>query len=1132
VIPGVQTSDERARETIRTDLDRSLLVEAAAGAGKTTELVNRIVAVLRTGRARVEQIVAVTFTHKAAGELKLRLRLQLDATREAASGQELDNLNDALARLEEASIGTIHSFCAQILRERPVEARVDPAFEDVAEQEQRRIYERAFRSWFERALTEARPGLRRALCRLAWRDSWESGTPIEQLRYAGQNLIEWRDFPTPWRREPFDREGELETLCAAARQIDAVMRRCRLRTDALLVSLRPITGFLTWIDRQSDRRTRDYDTIEALTLKLARDLKRDQKKGRGPFADGLARERVVEARDHLIGAIGDFKTRADAELAALLQAEMQDLVTRYEDLKRRAGKLDFTDQLIYVRDLLRNNREVREFLQQRFTHLFIDEFQDTDPLQSEILLLLASDNPLQDDWLQVTPAPGKLFIVGDPKQSIYKFRRADVLLYQLIRDRLIERGVALVYLSKSFRGLQPLQNCVNTAFEPLMCEDRDAGQAGYVPLIGDTPPIPGQPGVVALPAPRPWGWRGIEKKAINACLPDATAAFIEWLVKESGWQVRDPARPKQLAPLEARHIAVLFRRFINGGQDVTRDYVRSLEARDIPHLLVGSKSFHQREEVEMLRAACTAIEWPDDALSVYATLRGSFFAIPDHLLLRWRFELGRQFHPLQPRDSEPPPELAPIAEALDLLADLHWHRNRRPVADTLNRLLEATRAHAAFAMRPGGRQVLANAYRVPDLARTFELTGGISFRGFVDELAAQSDRSEASEAPIIEESADGVRLMTVHTAKGLEFPVVVLADMTANLAAGDPDRHIDAAARICATRLLRCAPFELIENDAIERARERAEGVRVAYVAATRARDLLVVPVVGAGECNGWLSPLTAALYPQRSESRRSSRADGCPDFGEATLLNGPGDQDCVRPGLHRPQHGEHEVVWWDPAALRLDIDAKFGLDDYDMLAGPADRGLAAYEAWKQGREAAIERGSSLQFEIFNPSESAEPPPGFEPTIQFDVVGRTAGRPSGRRFGTLVHAVLRDSELEMGGIEALAKTYGRSLGATTAEVDAAIESARTALMHPLIAQARTAERWRVEAPITARIDGRLLEGAMDLAFFDRGVWHIVDFKTDAHVEARRKHYEAQLRWYALALGRSAGCQTECHLLSV
>ncbi len=1132
MIAAPESSDERARDIIRRELDRSLLVEAAAGTGKTTELVNRIVAVLRSGRARVEQIAAVTFTHKAAGELKLRLRLELDAARAGASGAELDHLNDALARLEEASIGTIHSFCVQILRERPVEARVDPAFEEADEPEQRRIYQRAFRSWFERALSEARPGLRRALCRLAWRDSWESGAPIEQLQYAGKALIEWRDFPGAWRRAPFERERELDTLCDAARQIAAAIERCPSPTDALAQSLRPVEEFLAWVDRQSARRARDYDTIEALTLKLGRDLKKDARTGRGPFASGLPRERVVRAREQLIQAIGDFKTRADADLAAALREDMRDLILGYEDLKRRAGKLDFTDQLIYVRDLVRGNREVRAFLQQRFTHLFIDEFQDTDPLQSEILLLLAAADPAQDDWMEATPAPGKLFIVGDPKQSIYKFRRADALVYQAIRDRITKRGVLLLYLNRSFRGVQPVQQCINAAFEPLMQEDRDAGQAGYVPLTGGAPAIPGQPAVVALPAPKAWGWRTVEKKAINECLPDAIAAFIAWLLRESRWRVRDPGEPEKLEPLKERHIAVLFRRFVNSGQDMTRDYVRALEARGIPHLLVGSKSFHQREEVETLRAACAAIEWPDDALSVYATLRGTLFAIPDHLLLRWRFELARRFHPLQPREGETPAELAPIAEALDLLADLHRHRNRRPIADTLNRLLEATRAHAGFAFRPGGRQALANAYRVPELARAFELTGGISFRAFVEELESQTDRSEASEAPIIEESADGVRLMTVHAAKGLEFPVVILADMTANLAAGDPDRYIDPRSQICAMRLLRCAPFELLENEAIERARERAEGVRIAYVAATRARDLLVVPTVGAGELEGWLSPLTEAIYPRLKEARHSRPADGCPEFGDLTLLNGPVGQECVKPGLHRPRRGEHEVVWWDPKALRLEVDAKLGLSDYDMLAAPASESLAAHEAWKQRRAAAIARGAAPSFAIFNPSETAAPPPGFESAVQFETTLRAAGRPFGPRFGTLTHAILRDSELRAERVEALAAMHGRSAGATRDEISAAAEAAKAALAHPLIARARAAERILIETPLMARIDGRALDGTMDLAFLENGVWHIIDFKTDAHIETRRKHYETQLGWYAVALSRATGRAVECHLLAV
>src|SRR5579883_3381199 len=196
-----QIGDREARERIRTSLGESLIVEASAGTGKTTELVHRLLHILQTGTGRIENIVAVTFTHKAAGELKLRLRQRLDEARQSATDPtHIANLEDALKRLEEAAIGTIHSFCAQILRERPVEAVVDPAFEELSDQQAGRIYERAFRAWFQDKLGHGAPGLRRALLRLAWRDSWENTPPIEQLQFAGRKLIEWRDHPAPWRR--------------------------------------------------------------------------------------------------------------------------------------------------------------------------------------------------------------------------------------------------------------------------------------------------------------------------------------------------------------------------------------------------------------------------------------------------------------------------------------------------------------------------------------------------------------------------------------------------------------------------------------------------------------------------------------------------------------------------------------------------------------------------------------------------------------------------------------------------------------------------------------------------------------------------------------------------------------------
>jgi ATP-dependent helicase/nuclease subunit A len=1139
--PVIEKLDDRAaRERIRTSLAESLLVEASAGTGKTTELIARIVAVLAGGLTTIEHIVAVTFTNKAAGELKLRLRQELDRARDVAKNAgERANIENALEHLEEASIGTIHSFCAQILRERPVEAVVDPAFEELNEQQASRIYERAFRAWIERKLGDGAPGLRRALVRLAWRDSYDSSSPIEQLQYAAWKLIEWRDHPAPWRTQEFHREAEIDRLVEQVQLIAEAASRCTKRNDNLVKSLRPAQALVTWIERAESAGARDYDSLESLLIKLIRDINRNPQKGSGGFAEGVPREQVVQAREHLLDRLENFQHAADADLAAILRGEMWDLVVQYDQLKRRAGKLDFVDLLLLARDLVRDKSDVRRYLQDRFTHIFIDEFQDTDPLQAEILLLLAADDPAESDWLKVAAKPGKLFVVGDPKQSVYKFRRADVVLYREIRDALQSRGVGIVQLTTSFRALRPIQHLVNVAFQAEMQDDVSSGQAAYAPLHGETPPLPKQPSVIALPAPRPYGSMRISRAAIDACLPETIVAFIEWLVRESGWKVRDPERPSQLQPISSRHVCVLFRRFTNFGKDITRDYVRSLEAREIPHLLVGSKSFHSREEVETLRAALSAIEWPDDELSVFATLRGSLFAIPDNLLLRFHHEIGR-LYPFRPPPENLDKDFKPIIEALNLLASLNRTRNRRPIADTVNSLLEATRAHAGFALRPAGHQVLANVYRVADLARSFELSGGVSFRGFVEELQSQSEKAESAEAPVLEEGAEGIRLMTVHAAKGLEFPVVILADMTANIAAVDPDRYVDARERLCATRLLRCAPWELREHEPEERLRERAEGVRVAYVAATRARDLLVIPSVGDEELEGWLSPLNKAIYPANDRYRNATRAEGCPKFGNATVTERPffvHEESSVQPGLHTPQQGQHEVVWWDPKILKLAPPANLGLRQEEILKGDPDeeesQSLIAYRNWSAQREKVNAAGHRKEFDVFTATEAAESPADFFVGVKFEALPKAAGRSAGSRFGTLVHVILRDAALDGADIDKLAKVHGRVLGATDQEIEHAAEATAAALKHPLLERARKSKICRRELPILLKLEGnRILEGVIDLAFEENGTWHIVDFKTDAEIGPSRKRYENQLRWYCFALARLNNAPVEAHLLSV
>jgi ATP-dependent exoDNAse (exonuclease V) beta subunit len=206
-------------------------------------------------------------------------------------------------------------------------------------------------------------------------------------------------------------------------------------------------------------------------------------------------------------------------------------------------------------------------------------------------------------------------------------------------------------------------------------------QADYVALSPFRPATKGQPSVIALPVPKPYGTRNVSAIAIEASLPDAAGAFIDWLVHESKWKVTERTGETPV-PVAARHVCILFRRFISFGEDVTMPYVRALEARGVKHVLVGGKTFHDREEVETLRAALAAIEWPDDELSVFATLRGSLFAIGDEELMAWKYQFKRRFTLFVPREVRDNTHCRAIVQALDTLRALHRNRNRVSIADT------------------------------------------------------------------------------------------------------------------------------------------------------------------------------------------------------------------------------------------------------------------------------------------------------------------------------------------------------------------------------------------------------------------------------------------------------------------
>jgi ATP-dependent helicase/nuclease subunit A len=1151
----VTPTDQAARDRIREALDESLLVEASAGTGKTSELVRRLVAVLGSGRAAVDGIVAVTFTRKAAGELKLRLRQELDAARdEAADEATRGHLEAAITHLEEARIGTIHSFCAELLRERPVEARVDPDFVELAEGEDRRLFAEVFQRWAQRAMLDEPPALRRFLARPP--TGRDDAGPLAALEAAAWSLAEWRDFAAPWARPELALEPLAEAAISAVRALEAPAREGPAG-DALRQRLQPAVELLDWLDRHDEATAvgiGDRQAVEGRLVAAAIALSRYGQKGRTKRYGRWLREEVLAMLDTAVHALVRHREIADAELAAELRDLLWSVVEAYQDEKRRAGLIDFADLLIGARDLVRDDADTRRHLQDRFTHLFVDEFQDTDPVQAELLLLLAADDPEETDAWRARPRPGKLFAVGDPKQSIYAFRRADVRLYERVKQQLVERGVGLVRLSNSFRATAPLQDLVNRAFEPRMQGDVERGSPAYVPLEGGPEASPLRPSIVVLPVPEPFSGRRQSPlfSAVEAQQPPVVAAWIDWLLTSSGWTIRDPEQGER--PVRPRDVCVLFRRFSSFGRDVARPYVRELEARGVQHVLVGSRSFHQREEVETLRAAAGAIERPDDVRRVYATLRGALFSLEDGALWRYQRQAGG-LEPYRERPSGLDAELAPVAEALDLLLELHRRRNRRPIVRTLTELLERTRAHAGFALRRAGDQVLASVQRVLDLARGYETSGGRSFRGFVERLELEAERGGGSDAPVVEEGAEGVRLMTVHTAKGLEFPIVVLADITATIAPKTASRWVEPDTGRCVQTLAQLVPIELAAHQSEEHARAEAEGLRLAYVAATRARDLVVLPGIGAARLEErWLSAIDDVVYPALPDWGVSTVAAGCPEFGEHTVLQDdpmapmPVPMPSIRPGARRVGEGP-ELVWWDPRSLRLDVPHELGIVDTDLLREDldpiaAEEGRRRHAEWMEAQRVARASGRPPRFRPFNPTGAGHEgrgPPGAPVEVELVRLPRGRGaRPGGRRFGTLVHNVLATVPFtaDRAAVAGLVHVYGRALGATPPEIKAAVDPVLRALDSAILREAAGAERCLRELPLIVDVGdledapGDLMEGDVDLAYLADGRWTVVDYKTDGGLEGVPEPYRIQLSWYAYALTRMTGHPARVVLLAV
>jgi len=391
-----------------------------------------------------------------------------------------------------------------------------------------------------------------------------------------------------------------------------------------------------------------------------------------------------------------------------------------------------------------------------------------------------------------------------------------------------------------------------------------------------------------------------------------------------------------------------------------------------------------------------------------------------------------------------------------------------------------------------------------------------------------------------------VRLMTVHSAKGLEFPIVILADITRKETAGEAQRFVDPGRRLCALRLAGCAPRELLDNNDDELRRDSEEAARLLYVAVTRARDLLVVPVLGDQRHEGWLGKLNDVLYPESGAQRSplSRQAPGCPPFGDDCVklrpAKAPLKEKGVAPGLHRPAVGDHQVVWWDPSLLDLDVKETMGLRQSKLLAADesgvkSESGIRRYQGWREQRAVSRAAGGVPTVRVETATQMAARVRELHLSIPeaedvlVEEVARERGRPHGMRFGTLVHEVLMsvafDSDRDT--IARVSAFRGRILGASDNEVSSAVEAASRALKSPVMIRARDAgvARCRRECSVLVGLDdGTIVEGVADLAFTERdnGPWTVVDFKTDLEIAGRFEEYRAQLGLYLRGIRESTG----------
>jgi len=769
----VTAIDQAVRDRAIHQTDRCFALAAGAGSGKTSVLTQRVLQLLVDGIAP-RRIAAITFTEKAAGELQERVRDALEARVAAAPSP---TLRQALAELPDLQLSTIHAFCQRLLTLESLEAGWAPDTELLPAVMQSEGVAQAYRAW-RRGFAARHP-----LAALLVRSLVKGVT----LRDGAVRMLATRDLTPVTSPLSFD----------PARAHGALLEAHQQLLDAATLCQTPDTDKLLANNASMLRGLADAAPLPAEQAVLRVLMSGDVgKKSGGRAGDwrGAGKQDFLTARQ----ALDDWHHDQRVRLHGVLVRDLHEhFVPAAQAAKASRAVADFDDLLFRAAELLGDDR-VRRRLAGRFDALLVDEVQDTDPIQAEVAALLARSPEVTGPWDAHPPEPGRLFAVGDPRQSIYRFRRADVATWGALRELIVAGGEGLT-LQQNFRSVPGIVDWVNHTFADL---------PGYTPQQAYRAPA-SLPPVVRLPCDDD-----------DDDELDVLARYLHHMKATGSVVDRASGAPR---PVRWGDVMLLLPAWSKA-----ETLQATLSRADIPCLVEGGGGFFERDEVRVAMAALRALEEPADAASTVLALRGLFG-------LDWAQLAAHRAADGAWRYTVPDPPPGPVAEAFGVLRELARLRGRHPWVELLDELLSHTRAAAVWAALPDGEARLANLDKLRALLRQAE-RAATSSGEVLRTLEGLDQEQDLSRSDL---DSDAVRVTSYFKAKGLEAPVVVVC--FGRRSRSGVTAAIDRERREVAHKITPLVPPDWERREAVDKEADAAERARWMYVAATRARDQLVM---------------------------------------------------------------------------------------------------------------------------------------------------------------------------------------------------------------------------------------------------------------------------------------------------